>query len=375
MSVQRRSLEGQAPPAAGLLAVPRDSSRNLHELDPLRDRRWTALLERHPRASIFHSVPWLTALQRTYGYGPVVYTTSPPNGEIHNGLVFCHVNSWITGRRLVGLPFSDHCEPLIDSDEEMVPLFDLLRAGGSFGKLRYVEFRPVSPTVFASGNQDLRPSNQFYLHTIELGSSESELFGRFHKDSIQRRVRRAERAGLTYESGRSLALLRKFYSLFLLTRRRHRIPPQPGKWFVNLLECMGEALEIHVASYQGKPVAAIITLLHKNTVTYKYGGSDQDFHHLGSMPFVLWKSIQNAQAGGARTFDLGRSESNNMGGVTFKDRWDSNRSVLTYWRFSRPAQASSLTHSHHFRWAQSFFSVLPDPLLKLTGALMYRHIG
>ena len=159
----------------------------------------------------------------------------------------------------------------------------------------------------------------------------------------------------------------------MLTRRRHRIPPQPGNWFANLLECMGEALEVHVASYQGKPVAAIITLLHKNTVTYKYGGSDQDFHHLGSMPFVLWKSIQKAQAIGAQTFDLGRSEAHNIGGVTFKDRWDSRRSVLTYWRFSRPAQAHSLARSHRFRLAQTFFGMLPDPLLKLTGALMYRH--
>ena len=93
------------------------------------------------------------------------------------------------------------------------------------------------------------------------------------------------------------------------------------------------------------------------------------------MPFVLWRAIQKAQAGGAQTFDLRRSESQNMGGVTFKDRWDSRRSILTYWRFSRPAQAAALARSHRFRLAQTFFGALPDPLLKLTGALMYRHIG
>jgi hypothetical protein len=375
VSVQRRLLEGLAPPAACVSAVPRDTRLSFYEVDPLRDYRWAALLARHPRASAFHSVPWLTALQRTYGYKPVVYTTSPPGDEIDNGLVFCRVNSWITGRRLVSLPFSDHCEPLIDSNRDMEALFDGLRGLRGSANLNYVELRPASPAVFTSAADDLRPCNEYYLHVIDLGSSETELFARFHRDSIQRRVRRAERAGLTYESGRSLGLLRKFYGLFMLTRRRHRIPPQPGNWFANLLECMGEALEVHVASYQGKPVAAVITLLHKNTVTYKYGGSDQDFHHLGSMPFVLWKSIQKAQAIGAQTFDLGRSEAHNIGGVTFKDRWDSRRSVLTYWRFSRPAQAHSLARSHGFRLAQTFFGMLPDPLLKLTGALMYRHIG
>ena len=375
MSFQRHSVESLAASAAEVLPVACETSANFYEVDPLRDWRWTALLARHPRASTFHSVPWLTALQRTYGYSPVVYTTSPPGGEIRNGVVFCRINSWITGRRLVSLPFSDHCEPLIDSSRDMEAILNGLRACRDSRKLSYVELRPADPGFAASGSDDLHASNKYYLHMIDLGSSETELFSRFHKDSIQRRIRRAERAGLTYESGCSPALLKKFYGLFLLTRRRHRIPPQPGKWFANLLDCMGEAMEIHVASHQGRPVAAIITLLHKNTVTYKYGGSDQEFHNLGSMPFVLWKAIQKAQAGGAQTFDLGRSESHNAGGVLFKDRWDSRRSILTYWRVSRPAQNATLAHSSRFRLAQSFFGLLPDPLLKLTGALMYRHIG
>ena len=41
-------------------------------LDPLADARWDDLLERHPRASVFHSRGWLEALKRTYGYEPIV---------------------------------------------------------------------------------------------------------------------------------------------------------------------------------------------------------------------------------------------------------------------------------------------------------------
>jgi hypothetical protein len=46
--------------------------KNLREIDPIRDRGWTDLIERHPRASIFHTAGWLDALRRTYGYEPVV---------------------------------------------------------------------------------------------------------------------------------------------------------------------------------------------------------------------------------------------------------------------------------------------------------------
>src|ERR1700719_16804 len=89
-----------------------------YQLDPTQDLRWAELVRRHPKASAFHAVAWLQALRRTYGYEPVVFTTSPPTGELKNGLVFCCINSWLTGRRLVSLPFSDHCEPLCDSAED-----------------------------------------------------------------------------------------------------------------------------------------------------------------------------------------------------------------------------------------------------------------
>ena len=97
-----------------------------YTLDPLLDPRWPEFLERHARASVFHSRGWLEALRRTYGYEPIVYTTSPPTADLANGLVFCRIDSWLTGRRLVSLPFSDHTEPLVDSEGELQYLLGCL---------------------------------------------------------------------------------------------------------------------------------------------------------------------------------------------------------------------------------------------------------
>jgi hypothetical protein len=54
-----------------------------HHLDPTNDSRWAEFVERHPRASVFHTVGWLEALRRTYGYEPVAYTTSSPTGDLN----------------------------------------------------------------------------------------------------------------------------------------------------------------------------------------------------------------------------------------------------------------------------------------------------
>src|SRR6185369_4897333 len=99
----------------------------VYQIDPLRDPRWPEFVNRHRDASVFHSRPWLQAVQRTYGYTPVVYTTSAPTEALSNGIVLCRISSWLTGRRMVSVPFSDHCEPLVDTPHAADAIFRELK--------------------------------------------------------------------------------------------------------------------------------------------------------------------------------------------------------------------------------------------------------
>src|SRR5437899_12937930 len=87
----------------------------VYQIDPLGDPRWADFLEEHPHACVFHTPNWLKTLSRTYGYEPFVVTTSPPRAKLSNGIVFCKLRSWLTGGRIVSLPFSDHCQPLSET--------------------------------------------------------------------------------------------------------------------------------------------------------------------------------------------------------------------------------------------------------------------
>ena len=159
------------------------------------------------------------------------------------------------------------------------------------------------------------------------------LFHNLHRNCIQRKIQRAEREGLNYQSGQSEILLREFYDLLLRTRRRHCLPPQPLQWFRNLVESMGDNLTIRLVSKDRVPVAAILTLSHKGTITYKYGCSDERFHNLGGTPFLLWKTIEEAKNQGMREFDLGRSDLDHAGLIQFKDRMGAVKTMLSYWRY------------------------------------------
>jgi hypothetical protein len=344
----------------------------VYSLDPLRDPRWEALVRGHPAGSVFHSPAWLEALRRTYGYEPVAFTTSPPGTPLACGMVFCRVESWLTGRRLVSLPFSDHCAPLAGSPEDLAALGAFLRAELPRQGWKYLEVRPRH--AGHEGLDGFVRSQPFYLHTLDLRPPLDRLFRSFHRDSVQRRIRHAEREGLTCESGRSEALLRTLHRLVAATRRRHRLPPQPLAWFRNLAASLGEALTVRVVSKDGRPVAAMLTLHFGSTAVYKYGGSDAALHRLGGMPLLTWRAIEDARARGAVVLDLGRSDLDDHGLVTFKERWGAARSRVCYLRW--PGGAPERTGAGWaWRLGGRVVSRLPAPLLRMTGEILYRHMG
>ncbi len=344
----------------------------IYTLNPLEDPRWEELVRTHPQASIYHTRGWLEALHRTYGYEPVVFSTSPATADLTNGVVFCRVNSWLTGCRMVSLPFADHCEPLVESADDRREIFSFLVRASKEECWKYVELRPSSSDFL--GESGAEKSNSFFQHVVDLRPDLEALFRGLNKNSIQRAIRRAEREGLSYEEGRSEALLRNFYCLLLKTRRRHKLPPQPIDWFRNLIACLGERLSIRLVSKNGQPVASILTLSHRGTVVYKYGCSDSNFNNLGGTALLFWRTIQEAKMQGLQEFDLGRSEIENTGLVAFKDRWRARRTMLTYLRLSaqRPRIA---TYGYGMQIAKYVFGCMPDGLLVATGRMLYRHIG
>src|SRR5260370_19663987 len=119
-------------------------STSVYEVNPLSDSRWDVLVMNHPRASVFHATNWLRALQATYGYDPLVVTTCSPGADLTNGLVFCRVKSWLTGRRIVSLPFADHCEPLVSNSTEFDDLLLHMTQYVDSGEARYIEIRPTA---------------------------------------------------------------------------------------------------------------------------------------------------------------------------------------------------------------------------------------
>lgn len=339
------------------------------ELDPLIDARWQKFIEREKQSGIFHSIEWLKALRDSFGYEPVVLTLSEPAAELQSGIPFCRIRSRLTGNRLVSLPFSDHCEPLGDQ-AELGELLQNLSGATLSGGMQYVEIRPTRPPQ----TRAFKSAESFFLHRLDLTPSIDQIFQSLQKSSIRRSIQRAERLDIKLEQGRSEWHLQTFYKLFVLTRRRLQAPPHPIQWFRNLIAYLGPKINILVAVKDDRPIASIIVLDHKQTVTYKYGCSDASRHSLGGMPFLLWKAIEAAKLSGALEFDFGRTDIENEGLTIFKDRWGAKRTTLTYFRYGKQSNRhwSGLPGAKIIKRS---FAHLPQSLLIRVGNIVYRHIG
>jgi hypothetical protein len=352
-------------------------SKQVYIIDPLQDPRWDEFLQLHPRASLFHTSSWLRALAMTYGYKPIAYTTSGFNEALRNAAVFCQVESWITGRRLVSLPFSDHCEWLVDKEEDTLAVCSALEQLIEREHWRYLELRTLLPGAIPIGLN--RSQIRYTFHELDLRPDLETIFANFQKSSIQRKISRAQREGLTYCEGHSDLLLNHFYHLLRITRKRHRLPPQPRRWFANLIRYSGDRAKIRVVLKNRRPVAAMITVRYKDTMMYKYGCSDARFNRFGSMHLLFWNAIQEAKNSGLCSFDFGRTDADQQGLITFKRRWGATESVLDYSRHSASGSSTHLFDLSAGTWkvkaVKSVLSHLPSILVDRIGGILYGHVG
>jgi lipid II:glycine glycyltransferase (peptidoglycan interpeptide bridge formation enzyme) len=294
---------------------------------------------------------------------------------LQNGIVFCVVESWLTGSRLVSLPFSDYCEPLVDTRAEQNILLRHARTFLDTGEMKYLELRPrTSGFANAALESGYSSTSEFFVHKLDLQPELDSIYRSLDKDSIQRRIQRANRAELAERCGNSEDLLQDFYALFVETRKRQQVPPAPYKWFHSLIATNQESLEIRVAYKAQIPIASILTLQFKDVVHYKYGCSDVRFNNLGATPWLFWKAITASKARGATTFDFGRTELDNPGLLAFKNHWVPVPERLCYWRYPNIPPISA-HENWESRFAKKVFSLMPKNALALLGKLLYPHIG
>jgi CelD/BcsL family acetyltransferase involved in cellulose biosynthesis len=339
-------------------------------IDPTTDPRWLALLEAGP-GGLFHSPPWLRALAEAYGFTVRAYCATDIAGEALGGVAFCEIADAL-GRRLVSVPFSDVCDPLVSSPDVWDALFTRLQAHGAPIHLRCLD------QGTAWNDERLAVTKRARWHTLSLRPAPEALWDGLD-GSTQRALRRAERAGVVIRPLEGAAGLREFLALHVtLRKRKYRLLAQPPAFFEAMARHFDEiAGWFPLGAFLGERlIAATIYLRWSDTLYYKFNASALDALHVRPNSLLIWAGMLLGRALGCRVLDLGPSDDDQPGLIRFKGHFGAEERELRFLRYAPPGWPDERAAEARRRLGRLTAALtapdVPDEVTARAGTLLYR---
>jgi Acetyltransferase (GNAT) domain len=348
-------------------------SESLVEINPLLYPEWDSLLEAHPRSSFFHRTAWAQVLHETYGHVPI-YFCRFVDGQLEELLPIMEIASPWTGCRGVSLPFTDLCPALLAPKHDRQSLHELAMEHGRRRNWKSLEWRGNDPEDPA--RQGASPSLAFYGHVIDLRRGQEALFKSFN-GAMRRGIRRGAGTGLRVEFSNCFDSIRTFYTLHCLTRRRHRLPPQPFRFFENVAQYVLAQGHGFVATVlcENKPIATAVFFHHRGKACYKFGASDYAFQRLRPNNILFWEAIKRYADNRFDSLHLGRTSLTNEGLRRFKLGFGAREESVEYYKYDFVKRTFVTEIDHTAGWFKWPFGCMPLPVLRLAGEMIYPHLS
>jgi peptidoglycan/xylan/chitin deacetylase (PgdA/CDA1 family) len=348
-------------------------------IDPINDRRWDQFVVSHPFGLICHLSSWKKVLEESFphmkGYYLVLLDHS--NDSIRAALPVFEVKSILTGKRLVSIPFATSCDPLISSNEDMRELLNAVINLSTEIGCSHVEIRTLASWPLI---HDSRIGRVVFnkTHQLSLETGPEELMATFSKQ-VKRKIKKFKANGLQFNIASDETELFEFYHLYVKTRKRLGLPPQPYLFFKMLWQyfSVNKHITLLLLRYEGQLIAGLIMFKFKERCSWEYLASDEHFHNLHINYSILWEAINLACSEGYKLFDFGRTGVNNEGLMNFKNLWGTRVADLPQFYYPRKL-CSSLNYregSAPYKIVKRISKNVPDFVFEFMGNFLYRHLG
>ncbi|MGA8262921.1 MAG: peptidoglycan bridge formation glycyltransferase FemA/FemB family protein [Ignavibacteriaceae bacterium] len=345
-------------------------SQHVEVLNPLKYENWNEKITEHSGYTFFHTSHWTKLIAETYGYTPVFQVIKEDN-EVIGILPLMEVNSFITGKRGISLPFSDFSNPLVLDSGQFNRLLESAKEYGKKSKWKYLEIKGAHD-YFPAGTD----SYVEYEHIIDFDGNEERLFSGFDS-TTKRNIRKATKEDVQVYQSQSLESVNRFYKLNSMTRQRHGLPPQPYSFFKNLYNIVlkDNLGTVFLAEHGGKVIAGAVYLHIGKKALYKYGASDMKHQNLRANNLVMWEAIKWYNSKGFVEFSFGKTEPDNEGLRRFKNGWSVRELESHTYKFdlyeNKFLKFSTQTSGFH----NKIFNKLPLSVLEIFGSFAYRHFA
>jgi serine/alanine adding enzyme len=343
----------------------------------LEDPAWDQFVEAHPQGWLCHLSAWQRVLNESFPHIQGHLVVIRGGASIRAGLpVYC-VRSWLSGNRLVSIPFATLCHPLATHPEDTARLLDAVLEFSRTTGSRYVEIRAMRPLMDGVVDRFAR-SDGFKHHCLAVEAGPEALRKRFDRSCVRQRIDRALKSGVDVATVSDDRGLRQFYALYLKLRSRLGLPPHPYRFIRALWDTFSPSgrVQVQLAMHGGVPLAGILLFRFNGRVSAEYLVSDDSRRDLSPNHLLVWNAIRKAHEDGFRVFDFGRTHVANASLVDFKGRWGTTVSDLpVYYHPPSHGRSPEAGDSRLKLASRAAFRRMPEWCSRWLGERIYSHMG
>ncbi len=290
-------------------------------------RLWDAFVSSHPEATPFHLSSWIRTLRDTYRFEPKLLVCTDDSKKITGLLPYFIVKNFLSGPRIISMPFSDYSYPLTCG---AVVEKRLLKRIKEVAGIKSIEIRgPIADTEY-------KYHDNFKRYILALDPDPSVTYAGFNKSTIVRSIKKAEKNGIEIIEDNSPAGIDAFFQLNRATRKRHGVPHQSRLFFDNIAKNLFSKKYGYILHARQKKtsISATLFLRFNGTLYYKYNATDPKYmRKLTSNHLLVWHAIQKAANDGDHTLDFGRTSTENLGLVRYKTMWGAKAYEYRYYYY------------------------------------------
>jgi FemAB-related protein (PEP-CTERM system-associated) len=330
-------------------------------------QEWDAYVAAHPDATAYHAWSWRGVFGPVFGHDPI-YLAARDGGAIVGVLPVVAFRSRLFGQFLCSLPFVNYGGVLASSPEVAAPLLaEAARLGRERGA-SHVELRHVARQLPDA------PVKQHKVTMLLPLKATADAQWTALDNKVRNMIRKAEKSELTSETG-GAELLDAFYAVFSVNMRDLGTPVYPRRFFAAVLAACGPLARLHVVRHQGQPVAASMTIAHRDRVEVPWASALRTARQMNPNMLLYWHMLKDVIAAGGAVFDFGRSTPGE-GTFLFKKQWKAEP-VPLHWEYallSRDAPPDQSPGSGKFAVAIELWKKLPVPVANRLGPLIIGNI-
>jgi len=285
---------------------------------------WDHFVDDHPGATGYHSWAWRQVFQRAFRHHPI-YLVARRADAVVGVLPLVEMRSLLFGRFLVSLPFVNYGGVLATDHDVERALFEHAIDIAAERRLNHIELRHFTQH-FAEA-----PTKWHKVAMLMPLESDPETTWTALDRKVRNQVRKAEKSGLTFETG-GRELVDAFYPVFARNMRDLGTPVYPKRLFLEVLAALPDRARIFlVRTRDGVPAAAGVGVNYRRTTEMPWAASLKQYRAMCPNNLLYWGAIRYAINRGASTFDFGRSTPHE-GTYNFKAQWGA-RAVPLCWEY------------------------------------------